>query len=298
VNKFLLQRLRQRKILKRILRERMTEPIHLNIAAVGVQLFGSFRTKVDFDLILRPQHAFGLLKAADWAKEQRLSRITAMEFGVANGLGLLNICEVARKVTAETGVRFDIVGFDSGQGMPPARDYRDHPEIYSLGDFPMQNPEALRSLLPGNARLILGKIRETVAAFRPESPIGFISVDVDYYFSAVDALQILAAPPESYLPSVVVYLDDVDVDTHNEFCGELLAAREFVDTHPLRPITRFNMLRSKRLFQRALWIDHMFLAHVLDHPLRQKALTTRLRDTDVLDNPYLTDALSSRSGKA
>jgi hypothetical protein len=38
-------------------RERLTEPLHLNIASAFVAAFGSYRTKVDFDLIRRRHYA-------------------------------------------------------------------------------------------------------------------------------------------------------------------------------------------------------------------------------------------------
>ncbi len=265
--------------------ERLSEPVHLNVAAIAVGLFGSFRSKVNFDLIVRAQHAFGLMQAADWAKESGIPRLSVIEFGVANGAGLVNLCRIAQKVTEATGIKFDIYGFDTGTGMPPPRDFRDHPEYYRCGDFPMQDPAALQSLLPENARLILGSIRDTVAAFMPSAPIGFVSIDVDYYFSTVDALQVLCGPPDHYLPWVILYLDDLEFDGHNEYCGELLAAKEFAQKHPLRPITRYNLLRQKRIFQRALWIDHMYMAHVLDHPARSQAIAKQ--GGGVLTNPYL-----------
>jgi hypothetical protein len=295
LNNFLLKKLLQRRIWKRILHERLSEPIHLNLIAGGIGVLGSFRAKVDFDLVMRPQHAFGLLRAADWAKENGVPRLTVVEFGVANGAGLMNLCAIAPRVTRATGVEFDIVGFDSGAGMPPPRDYRDHPEHYSHGDFPMQDPGALRAALPNNARLILGDIRDTVRSFQPSAPIGFVSIDVDYYSSTVEALEIFSRLPEAYLPWVIVYLDDVEYEGHNEYCGELLAAREFVDTHPLRPITRYNLLRQRRIFQRAFWIDHMYMVHVLDHPVRTQALGKM--GGVALDNPYL-DTISNASTQA
>ena len=136
-----------------------------------------------------------------------------------------------------------------------------------------------------NASLILGDLKDTVPAFRLEYPLGFISIDVDYYSSARDALQILDGPAHMYLPWVIVYLDDIDNETHNVHCGELLAVREFEETHPLRPIAPYHMLRQHRIFQRALWIDHMYIAHIFDHPVRQEAFEWR-RGT-VLDNPYV-----------
>ena len=48
--------------------ERLSEPLHLNAISAFVALFGSFRRKVEYDLVLRPQNAFGILKAADSAK--------------------------------------------------------------------------------------------------------------------------------------------------------------------------------------------------------------------------------------
>jgi hypothetical protein len=285
MNAYLRQRLLKRKVWRRILRERLTEPIHLNLISAWVALFGSFKTKVDFDLVFRNHHAYSLLKAADWAVRRGVPKITIMEFGVANGAGLLNMCEVARKVTEVTGVEFQIVGFDGGAGLPPPIDYRDHPELYSYGDYPMQTQANLIAALPPNASLILGDLKDTVPAFQLEYPLGFISIDVDYYSSARDALQILEGPAHMYLPWVIVYLDDIDNETHNVHCGELLAVREFEETHPLRPIAPYHMLRQHRIFQRALWIDHMYIAHIFDHPVRQEAFEWR-RGT-VLDNPYV-----------
>lgn len=267
--------------------ERLAEPIHLNLAAIPVALFGSDRAKIAFDLIVRQQHAFGLLKAAELARRNGIKRLSALEFGVANGAGLLNLCEVGARVTRITGVELEVVGFDTGAGMPPPRDYRDHPEFYRHLDYPMQDRQALERRLPPNAKLVIGDIAQTV----PDSlrhlaaPIGFISIDVDYYSSSVEALRILDGAPEQYLPTVVIYLDDVGYDEHNVFAGELLAVEEFNQSHPMRKITKFTMLRQKRLFQRAKWIEHMYLAHIFDHPARTDALNTR--GGVVLDNYYL-----------
>jgi hypothetical protein len=139
--------------------------------------------------------------------------------------------------------------------------------------------------LPKNAQLVLGDIHETIRRFVPSSPIAFVSIDVDYYYSAVDALQLLEGPPEMYLPWVIIYLDDVDAEGHNQHCGEMLAIHEFTTRHPSRPITPYNTLRSRRLFQRALWIDHIYIAHVFDHSIREHALHRVGQAT--LDNPYL-----------
>jgi hypothetical protein len=191
-------RLLRKHIWKRILMERFSEPLHLNLMTPFAAVFGSLRTKILFDLYVRQQHAFGLLTAADDAIQHGYNRVTVIEFGVANGAGLLNICSLAGKIAEATGVSFNIVGFDNVSGMPPLRDYRDHPELYQPGWYPMQAPDRLQASLPSNARLILGDLASTVPAFlsdRPaDAPIGFVSLDVDYYWSAVEALKCFAGP--------------------------------------------------------------------------------------------------------
>lgn len=123
----------------RILRERLTEPLHMNLASLFVAAFGSLRAKVACDLVNRPHYAYGLLAAADQAKEAGIDAITAVEFGVAAGEGLLNLCKVAERVSNTTGVRINLVGFDTGRGMPPPVDYRDHPEEFQASDYPMNH---------------------------------------------------------------------------------------------------------------------------------------------------------------
>ena len=274
---------------RKIFIERLTEPFHLNLMALGVAIFGRYRTKVDFDLMVRQQYAFPLLFAADEAKRSGVTRITVLEFGVAAGAGLLNLCELAARTTAATGVAIDVVGFDTGQGMPPAIDYRDMPEYFQEGDFPMDF-EALRRALPAHGRLVIGPVRDTIPSFldgvSPAAPIGFVAVDVDYYSSAVETLAILTGRADAYLPIVPVYLDDVAMDGANPWNGELLAVAEFNAAQPLRKVAPFTLLRSKRIFKNAQWIDRMYAAHVHDHPRRTPATAKRAEKAYIL-NEYL-----------
>jgi hypothetical protein len=276
-------------IWKRLLVERFSEPLHLNLMALFVAIFGSVRSKIFFDLYIRPQHAFGLLRAADDALEFGYKSVTVIEFGVANGAGLLNICSLAKKISKATGVSFNIVGFDNVSGMPPLRDYRDHPEMYQPGWYPMQSPDLLRANLPSNAQLILGDLTSTVPAFLSappiDSPIGFVSLDVDYYWSAVEALKLFTGPAELYLPLVTMYLDDIQRAGHNPWCGEWAAINEFNTVSPMRKIAPFNFLRESRLFKNPSWVSHMFTFHAFDHPIRFSYLEKY--GYVVLDNPYL-----------
>jgi hypothetical protein len=288
MSRFILRKLREPRIWARIARERLAAPLSLNLISIFVGLFGSFRAKVEFDLVVRMHHAWGLLYAADQAKRCGIGEVTALEFGVANGAGLLNMCEIAERVTRETGVRFHIVGFDAGTGLPRPEDYRDHPEHYHEGDYPMVDRERLLARLPDNVRVIFGDVRATVPEFLAGAfaPIGFVSFDLDYYSSTRDALAILDQAPEHYLPWTVCYFDDVHFLTHNEFQGALLALNQFNQARQDRKLAPVNWLDHYRLFHWSAWVRRMYFCHMFEHPFRTRGLT--LRGTSVLSNPYLS----------
>ena len=269
---YVLRRLFQKGKLGKVFVERLTEPLHLNILSVFVAMFGSYRMKVDFDLIVRQQYAFPILFAADQAKKHGYKKVTIVELGVASGAGLLTMCRIAERTTKATGIEFRIVGFDGGKGMPPAIDYRDLPELFQEGDFPMADFAGLKQALPSNAELIIGDVAETAPAFAKtlgaDAPLGFVAVDVDYYSAAKAALPILAGKADHYLPVVPVYLDDIAEFGSTEWTGELLAVKEFNQEQDMRKIAPFNFLRSRRIFKNTQWIDRMFAAQIHDHPFR------------------------------
>ena len=83
----IFKKLLNKQIWQRIFIERLTEPIHLNIFSIFVNIFGSIKSKINFDLIVRQQHAYGLLFACEEAARRNLHSFTAIEFGVASGGG-------------------------------------------------------------------------------------------------------------------------------------------------------------------------------------------------------------------
>jgi hypothetical protein len=285
-----LRKLTEPRILRRIFLERLTEPVHLNLLSVWVALFGSFTQRVGFDLILRQHNAYAILNAAQRARVQGVRKITIVEFGVAAGAGLLNMCNIAKRAAKETGVEISVVGFDSGTGMPQSFGYRDHPDLYQEGDFPMDFA-ALRAKLPSNCELILGQLKDTVPSFiarrlNADAPIAYVVVDVDYYSSTVEALKILGGRPEYYLPLTLVFLDDIAEDHHNPFAGELLAIREYNDSEEYRKICRHDFLECRRVFRNASWLKQIYYLHVMDHPTR--ATSSNKVAQRVLQNPLLS----------
>lgn len=288
----LMQFLRRRRRIfheyRSALYDRLVEPLHINLISIFVALLGNLRRKIDFDLVLRKQHAYAILNLADQAKSLGYETATIIEFGVASGAGLLNLQRLAARITKATNIRFDIYGFDTGQGMPPPRSYKDHPELYQAGDFPMVF-DALAKNLDSNTRLIIGPLAETIVEFSSRdfsnAPIGFISIDVDYYSSSVEALKVLQMEANNLFPRIIVWLDDIGNLSHNTRCGELAAIFEFSEQHPMRPIEKHPSLRNHRIFKNAPWIDHIYQCHVLDHPVRNNLQPARPQN--VATNAFL-----------
>jgi hypothetical protein len=149
--------------------------------------------------------------------------------------------------------------------------------------------DKLQNSLDSNTHLIIGNIEETLPNFLKQNfdycPIAFISIDFDYYSSTVQALKILQMKSDQYLPRVIVYLDDLEYDAHNSWCGELAAVNEFTESNDYRKIERHTFLKSYRIFQRARWIDHIFIAHILDHPTNTNLNPTKAKT--ILTNPHI-----------
>jgi hypothetical protein len=282
---YLLNRLRDPSRMRKIALERLTEPLHLNLASIVVALLGSYRHKVLFDLVLRPQYAYGVLQAAELAAYWKTPEIACVELGVASGAGLMNMAKLASRTEKTTGIRMQIHGFDSGMGMPAPKDHRDHPELYGAGDYPMDRA-ALVQQLPANAHLHLGQLTETIPEFLRTltCPIGFAVLDVDYYSSSKEALMLFDGGPENYLPQTLLYVDDIEHMSHHPGGGELLAISEFNAERTHRKISPYVFLRAERVMKNAAWIDHMFVLQVLDHTSRTLAAE---RNRYEITNPYL-----------
>jgi hypothetical protein len=120
---------------RRIMYERLTEPLHMNLLSMFVLIFCKYRTKIDYDLIIRHQYAFGILEVADAAKARNIKTVKLIEFGVGHGAGLLKMQDISRKVSKITGINFEIFGFDIVTGMPTVKSFKDNPEDFSSGIY-------------------------------------------------------------------------------------------------------------------------------------------------------------------
>ena len=173
------------------------------------------------------------------------------------------------ELSKEHGIAIHTYGFDTGEGLPPSTDPRDLPYAWQRGFYKMDRA-ALDAKLKSST-LIIGDVKQTVPAFFADHdppPIGFVSFDLDYYTSTMDAFRMFDAPSDSRLPRVFSYFDDIigkDDELHCEHVGELLAIEDFNRAHERLKLGRINGLKHKRIFHTA-WTEQIFALHDLAHP--------------------------------
>jgi hypothetical protein len=230
---------------------------------------GSFDLRCRFDIFSRPAYAYGVQQGAYLASRLGLPAISVIEFGVAGGRGLVALEEIARLASRAYGVKIEVYGFDRAVGLPKTADFRDLPYTWEEGFFEMDVDE-LRSRLT-EARLVLGDIADTVPTFvdtHDPAPVAFVSIDLDYYSSTVDALRIFDVPESRVLPRVLCYFDDLVGEDHvlqNDLVGEALAINEFNLDRKECKVLPVTGLSAKRVLP-ADWNDSMLAMHRFDHP--------------------------------
>jgi hypothetical protein len=230
--------------------------------------FFSAKHKIHWGVVPRPHYAYCLYQAARLAKLLRIPRISALEFGVAGGNGLVVLEQHARWIERDLGVQLEIYGFDSGEGLPEPEDYRDVPYAWKAGFFKMDRP-ALEQRLEVS-RLVIGNVRETGQTFFDRynpAPVGCVLHDLDFYSSTRDALKVLEAEPKHYLPRVFHYFDDIigsDLVLQNEYVGQRRAIKEFNESHSDRKITNCYQFYHRK--KRKKWHQQIFIFHDFAHP--------------------------------
>jgi hypothetical protein len=208
-------------------------------------------------------------EAARLARALGLKRISAVEFGVAGGNGLVAMEDYATRIRNELGVEYQIYGFDLETGLPDPKDYRDLPYTWKKGFFKMDRA-ALEARLKVS-QLIIGDVADTLKSFVPKfdpAPVGFCAFDMDLYTSTKSALQLLESPCTRILPRTYLYFDDIIGDhneIHCEYVGELLSIKEFNFVNAMRKIAKINGLSCK-MGKLEVWHESVFVLHAFDHP--------------------------------
>jgi hypothetical protein len=230
---------------------------------------GSWERRIRSGAVGRPHYSWILYYSALQAKALGYRAITVIELGVAGGNGLLYLCEDAARVRNELGVEVNLVGFDSGQGLPATHDIRDLHYVWPAGSFEMDRA-ALEKRLAGRATVIFGDVSETVAAWQPpaEAPLAAVMFDLDLYSSTRSALPLRTK--NNVLPRVWCYFDDIRGHPDmalTDFIGEGAAIREF-NEDPARSILRDNVSPAHVFGVRVpeSWHQKVYLYHRLNHP--------------------------------
>ena len=108
-------------------------------------------------------------------------------------------------------------------------------------------------------------------------PVGFIAFDLDYYSSTKDAFQVFVENPETRLPRVYSYFDDIywpEPACHNPYIGELAAIREFNEEYEFLKLCPINMLEWMLPYQSA-WQEQIYVMHDFHHPLYSVNITPK-----------------------
>ncbi len=214
------------------------------------------------------KYAWGVVQAASLAKVLGIDHVSVIEFGVAEGHSLLCLERIGERVRSLTGVKVSVFGFDTGTGLPKPMDYRDMPNLWSEGSFPMDAAKLTKQLT--HATLVLGPVGETVPKFINQDgpPIAFAAFDVDLYSSTRDALRIFEADHRRLLPRVHCVFDDILGYTFGDHVGERLAIADFNATHAsakISPIYGLDRYVPERYAGR-MW-EKNYMAHMFGHPL-------------------------------
>lgn len=264
----------------------MEPPFRIFVRALLKRLKVPVKTRALWELSRRPAYLLGVLTAAEQAIKQKTPEISVVEFGVAGGDGLVVLQNEAEAVERETGIRIRVYGFDAGaQGLPAfIGDYRDHPDAWRYGDYPMDEA-ALHSRLSPRTTLILGNVRDTIRRFFKDQqppPVGFVSFDLDLYSSTRDALQIFTLPEKRMLWNVPLYFDDIEFLFNHRFAGELLAIDEFNTQNNRVKIDRWRGVKINRPFPERPFLDKLYVAHDLEAisktTLKREVVTLPLKE--------------------
>tara|TARA_B100000029_G_scaffold498167_1_gene566630 strand:- start:127 stop:951 length:825 start_codon:yes stop_codon:yes gene_type:complete len=226
---------------------------------------GSFAFRMEINALERVPYAYICYNAAKLAKKLGYKRISVIEYGVGKGAGLLSLEEYTEEIKKILGVEIDIYGFDTGQGLPKPKDYRDLPYHWKEGFFSMDKNDLIKNL--NKTKLILGDIESTSKTFFSDynpAPIGAVIHDFDFYSSTKTALSMMKENSNFFLPRVFSYFDDIignEIELYNDYTGERLAINEFnLNNKEIKISQSYHFLsHPNETWHNQIWIIHFFM---------------------------------------
>jgi hypothetical protein len=215
----------------------------------------------------RPHYLWGALHGVNLAKAIGIEKVSLIEFGVAGGNGLTALETIAERLESIFGVNIELYGFGTAGGMPKPTDYRDTPNLWQEGFYPM-DVEKLQQRLK-RTKLHVGFVGDTVPEFiaSKPAPVAFIAFDLCFYSSTAEAFRIFDADQSVLLPRVYCFFRNTLGRTFGDFNGERLAISEFNAKHEVRKISKIYGLRYYVGSNVGRWVDQYCMAHIGDHDL-------------------------------
>ncbi|MBV8631148.1 MAG: hypothetical protein JOZ83_09515, partial [Silvibacterium sp.] len=83
---------------------------------------GSYQARLSMNAVDRPHYGWCVYHAAREARALGYKAMTAIEFGVAGGNGLVCLSRHKEEVQKDLGIEILVVGFDTGAGLPASQD--------------------------------------------------------------------------------------------------------------------------------------------------------------------------------
>lgn len=225
----------------------------------------SLKHLIDLNAASRPWYAYCAYNSALQAKKLGYKKISFIEFGVAEGNGILYLEKISDKIAKELNIEIEIYGFDTGEGLIKPKDYKDLPYFFKEGMYQM-NFKKLKLKLK-RAKLILGDVEKTIQNFFENynpATIAAIFNDLDFYSSTLNSFKIFDFDIENFLPRVFCYFDDVvgsAEEMYSEFTGELLAINQFNKFHENSKIC----INRNLLHLDLSWKNQIYYLHNFNH---------------------------------
>lgn len=216
----------------------------------------------------RPHYVHCVLRGAQLAKRLGHKKVSVLELGVAGGNGLVCLEAIAKEVEELLDIEIDIYGFDTAEGLPDPKDYRDLKYQWKTGFFSM-DLDALRARL-SRSKLVIGDIKETAKTFYGDfdpAPVCAILHDMDFYSSTMDAFELFACDKKYLLPRFYCYFDDTigsESEMYTDFVGQRAAINDFNDENEFKKIGVPYHLRVKN--NSMIWAHKIWLYSDAEHP--------------------------------
>jgi hypothetical protein len=227
---------------------------------------GSFEFRMKLGALRRNHYAYICFNAAVLGKKLGYKKISVIEYGVAEGHGLLSLEAYSSEIEKIVDIEIDVYGFDTGSGLPKPTDYRDLQYHWKEGFFSKNEKELNKKIK--KAKLIIGDIEQTSKSFLNEykpAPIGAVIHDFDFYSSTKKALNMMKENSEFFLPRVFSYFDDIiggEIELYNDFTGERLAINEFnSENRDIKISNAYHLISRPKLN----WYDQIRIIHFFKH---------------------------------